>query len=73
MEIIDARPLSVHDPHWSVSLPLSEAEQIEEREQEGKEGDADRDGREVLDREKELLAKVDQQRKYQDFFFVDRT
>ncbi|GAC98812.1 ABC multidrug transporter Mdr1 [Pseudozyma hubeiensis SY62] len=65
--VVDARPLVVHDGRWNVTIPddISVKEQRVEEEN-GKEG------RRVLNRDSELLAKVDDARKYQAYFVVDR-
>ena len=62
--LVDARPLSVYDPHWSVSLCASSTTYSTT---------AEAQGTHVLDRDAQLLAKVDERRKYQGYFVVDRT
>lgn len=62
--MVDARPLVVHDGGWNVSIPESISVKTPEE---------DEEGTRVLDRDSELLAKVDGARKYQAYFVVDRT
>lgn len=59
--MVDARPLSAHDGRWNVTLhPTPKIEADDERTK-------------LLDRDTELLGKVDDERSYQSYFVVNRT
>lgn len=63
---VDARPLARYDGCWNVSLPNNEKKADKAT------GEAGKKEKEVL-APQALLAKVDESRKYQQFFVVDRT
>lgn len=60
--MVDARPLSAHDRRWNVSL-----------DSEAKKKEGEEEGTQALDRDTELLGKVDEKRRYQSYFVVNRT
>ena len=60
VEMVDARPLTTHDAGWNIDLETPEPQ-------------AQKEGAEVLERETELLGKVDSSRKYAGYFVVNRT
>ncbi|SOV09039.1 probable ATP-binding cassette (ABC) transporter [Ustilago sp. UG-2017a] len=64
---VDARPLARYDGCWNVSLPNNEKKADKATGEAGK-----KEEKEVL-APQALLAKVDESRKYQQFFVVDRT
>lgn len=68
VDLIDARPLTSHDSRWNVTIPTETGAEGDEMSSQPQD-----EATRVLDRDQQLLAKVDDKRKYQGYFVVDRT
>lgn len=66
VQIIDARPLTRHDPNWNTTLPPTSPTSSPPP-------TAEIQTTQVLDRHSQLLSKVAPTSKYQAFFLVHRT